>query len=368
MIYLFRPFLSEETAEEVRKVIKSGYINRGKKAKEFEELLKKTFQFPYVHTVNSGTSALKLALKIAGVKRKSEVITTPWTMVATNTAILECGGKPVFVDIKYDSLNIDPQKIEEKLSKKTKAIMIVNYSGYPCDLDEIYKIGRKNGVEVIQDSAQALGAKYRGKWLGSFGNFSCFSFQAIKQLTMGDGGCLTTSSEEIYKEVVKRSWFGINKEERISTPIGKFPRDIETLGYKNNITDIDAAIGIAGLRKIDIPLKRRKEIGKIYTEELGNLEKIKLLNYKKDRESSFFTFPLHVEERESFARRMRKEGIEVSKLYERNDKYSLFGGIRSELKEMERAEKDIIHIPLHPYLREEEIDFILKTIKKWNRS
>lgn len=367
MISLFSPFLPKELGKEIQKVLDSGFINRGEKALEFERLLKKTFNWPYVHSVNSGTSALKLALKIAGIGKKEEVITTPWTMVATNTSILDAGGKPVFADIKYDTLNIDPDSIKDKITEKTKALMIVHYGGYPCNLKEIYRIGRNNDLIVIQDCAQALGAKYKKFWIGSFGEFNCFSFQTVKIITTGDGGCLSTICKSIYEEAVKRSWFGIDKKKRKDTLVGKFPKDIDVLGFKHSTTDINAVMGLVGLKYIKRLLKKRKRIARRYLEELGNLRKIKLLSYSRDRESSNWIFPIHVKERNSFALAMKRAGIEVSKLYERNDKYSLFRPINKDLENIRRVEEDIIHIPLHSNLEKKEIDYIIKNIKKWDR-
>lgn len=366
MIWLFSPFLPKEAGEEVKRTIESGFINRGKKAEEFERKLREKFNFFQVHSVNSCTSALKLSLKIAGVKEGDEVISTPWSMIATNTSILECGARPVFVDIKYETLNMNPDLIEEKITEKTKAIMVVHYAGAPADLKEIYKIAHKNHLEVIQDAAQALGAKYRGRYIGSFGRFCCFSFQAIKVITMGDGGCISTTSQEVYDEVVKRSWFGIDKRKRINSPLGSFPKDIETLGYKNNITDIDATLGLVGLRHLDEALKRRKEIFMDYKMELGNLRNLKFLEYRANDEPSYWLFPIHVTDQKSFAKFMAKNEIQVSKHNERNDRYKIFGGLNEDLEITKKVDEDIIHLPIYPSLTFKEENFIIRKVKEWN--
>lgn len=368
MIRLFSPFIPKETGKEVKKTIDSGFINRGKKALEFEQMLREKFNFFQVHCVNSCTSALKLSLKVAGVKEGDEVITTPWTMIATNTAILECRAKPIFVDIEYDTLNIDPEKIEEKINRRTKAIMVVHYAGYPANLMKIYKIAHKHGIEVIQDCAHALGAKYRGRYIGSFGRFCCFSFQAIKTITTGDGGCISTTDNEIYEEIKKRSWFGILKEKRNKTLLGSFPREINVLGYKHNITDIDATLGIIGLRHIDEALKRRNFIAWNFNEEFSELKNVKLLKYAPNVQSAYWLYPMHVQNRLSFAKFMNKAKIEVSKHNERNDKYRIFGGIREELENTKEVEADIVHIPIHPSLTDQEINYIIKKVKEWDKT
>jgi perosamine synthetase len=366
MISLFSPFIPPETGEEVKKTIDSGWINRGKKAQMFENKISEMFSFPYCHAVNSGTSALKLALDVAGVSRGNEVISTPWTMIATNTSILENGAIPVFSDIKYDTLNIDPNDIEDRITNKTKALVCVHYAGYPCDMDEIIKIGKEHDLPVIQDAAQALGAKYKGKCIGSFGDSICFSFQTIKVITMGDGGLIVTNTEERYKEIKRKSWFGIDKEKRISSPLGTYPKDITELGFKYDITDIDATLGLVGLRYIEEALKKRKNIAERYFEELSSCRKIRLLDYRENKSSSYWMFPIHVNKRLSFAKYMKDNDIEVSVHNWRNDKYSIFGGIQDDLPNTSKVNEDIIHIPLHPNLTDEDVDYVIKKVKEWD--
>jgi len=368
MIWLFSPYLPPGSGEEVKKTIDSGFINRGKKAKEFEELFKELFNCYQVLGVNSCTSALKLSLKVAGVKEGDQVISTPWTMIASNTSILECGAKPIFVDIDYDTFNLDPNKIEENISSKTKAIMVVHYAGYPAEIDQIFKIAYKHNLEVIQDCAHALGARYKGKYIGSFGRFCCFSFQAIKAITMGDGGLISTIDQRVYEELVKRSWFGIDKSKRIKTLVGSFPEDIDTLGYKNNLTDIDATLGLHGLKNFSYANNRRQKIAKRYNEAFGKLRRIKLPNYKEGYESSYWLYPIHVEKRDSFAKFMKESQIQVDKHNERNDKYKIFGGIQEDLVNAKKVDEDIIHIPIHPNLTEEEVETVITKIKEWDRS
>lgn len=368
MIWLFEPFLPKEAGREVKKVIDSGFINRGKKAKEFERLLREKFGFPMVHTVNSCTSALRLALLAAGVQRGDEVISTPWTMIATNTAILEVGAKPVFVDINYEDFNIDVTKIEKAITSRTRAIMVVHYAGYPVDMEEVERIGCQYDLEVIQDCAHALGSTYRGRHIGSFGRYNCFSFQAIKIMTTGDGGAVTTDKPEVYEDVVKRSWFGIDKAKRVKTDWGAYPTDVDVLGYKNNNTDIDAALGIVGLRHLDEALKRRKRVADIYNRKLRNLERISLPVYKGDRETAYWLYPIHVDDRVSFAEAMVKAGIQVDKHNERNDKYSIFGGLRNNLPNTARVDQDICHLPIHASLKIKDVRYVVKKVKEWDRT
>src|SRR3989344_9121086 len=170
-----------------------------KKDKELREKVRSKWNFPFCVAVNNGTAALRASLAVVGVGPGDEVISTPYTFIATNTAILEQGAKPVFADIRYDDLNIDPKNIKKKISPKTKAIMVVHYAGNPCDMEEIWAIGRKHGIPVIEDAAHALGSKYKGRYIGSSGDIICFSLQVVKIITSGDGGLISTTKKEYFE-------------------------------------------------------------------------------------------------------------------------------------------------------------------------
>jgi len=367
-IRLFSPFIPKEASEEVKKTIDSGWLNTGEKAKLFTELLEDKFRFPYLILTNSCTSALRLSLAVAGVGVGDEVITTPWTMEATNTSILEQNAKPVFADIKYETLNIDPKDIEHRITDKTKAIMCVHYAGYPCDLWELHKIAIRNNLVLIEDAAQALGSKFENRYIGNFykNEFVCFSFQVVKIITCGDGGAVVTDDIFIKHFLETLSWFGINKKDRVSTDLGTFPKDIYNLGYKYNMNDITATFGIESLKYFDEVYKRRQEIAERYIEELSFLGNVHLLDYSQNKTSNYWIFPIHVWARNNFAKYMKKSNIEVSQLYHRNDKWSIFGPIRKDLLNTERTEKNIMHIPIHQDLTNEDVHYIIKTVKKWD--
>jgi len=365
MIRLFSPYIPKEAGGMVKEVIDSGWINTGKKEALFREVLRYKFKFPYCVATNSCTSALRLSLAVAGVKHGDEVISTPWTMIATNTAILEQGAKVVFADIEYDTLNIDVKSVEDKITDNTKAIMIVHYAGCPCDLDKIYRLANDYSLMVIEDAAHALGSKYKHKYIGQRGDFVCFSFQTVKIITAGDGGVVATSRERVSKELSKRSWFGIDKQNRIKTVLGAFPKDISKLGFKYNMNDITATLGIASLRHFDEIYNRRRYISRVYNEEFADLDKIQPLNYPKDRVSNNWMYPMHVEDRDEFAKHMRDKGIEVGTHFHRNDMWSLFKPLRN-LPNTQRVENDIMHIPIHTSLSDDEIGYIVKSIKEWD--
>lgn len=370
MIRLFSTHIPAHAAWKVYKLINSGWINRGEKAREFEEQFKRKFGYSYALSVNSCTSALRLSYDMIRIFTKAkdgdEIITTPYTMIATNTTILECGLKPVFADVKYNTANIDSYSIEDHITERTKGIAIVHYAGYPCDMDSIKRIASENGLPVIEDAAQALGAKYFGNPIGTFSDFVCFSFQAIKHITTGDGGMFVTQDKQIYEEAKERIWFGIDKEKRIRNVLGAYPRDITRLGFKYTMNDIAATMGLEGLKDFDYILNKRTQIAKQYQEELDDVDGIELMAHSQSKQSAHWMFPIHVRKRLRFAMEMRKKGIEVAVHNWRNDKYSIFGGLKN-LPETERLNKDLINIPLHAELTEDEVKYVIKIIRelKW---
>jgi len=359
-------FVPEETGDEVKKILNSKWINTGKQEKLFRQKVSKRFNIPYCVACNNGTAALRASLAALGVGPGDEVVSTPYTFIATNTSILEQGATPVFADIQYDTLNIDPESIAEKITDKTKAIMCVHYGGNPCDMDEIRKIGRDYNLPIIEDSAHAMGSKYKGQYIGSAGDIITFSFQVVKIITCGDGGLIATPNEEYYKKLKKYIWYGVDREEKKTNLIDPLPESIDILGFKYNMNDIAATIGIVGIEHFDIPFKRRNEIGERYRRELADCKKIHLLHYPSENTPNYQIFPIHVENRLDYAKFMRKYGIMVNVNNRRNDRYSIFGGL-CDLPVTEKVDNDTILIPLHADLTDSNVDKILDTIHKYDK-
>lgn len=369
-------YIPEEAINRVTKVMKSGWLNTGKNEKLLRKLFCKKFKALNCVAVSNGTGALRSTYAMLGIGRGDEVVTTPYTFIATNTSILEQGAKPVFADIRYEDLNVTAEAIEEKITKNTKAIVVVHYAGNPVDLDEIRNLAKINNLPLIEDSAHALGSKYKGKYIGETGELVTFSLQVVKIVTSGDGGLIVTSREDYYHELKKLSWYGIDRDKKQSNLfLDPLPEDIDTLGFKYNMNDITASMGIAAINNFEIPFKKRKQIGEIYRQELANLNKIKLLHYYTDREPNYQIFPIHVQNREKFAKYMWDNSIQVVVNNMRNDKYSIFGKIDFEkrkpllrdLPNLKRADEDTILLPIHFDLTENQIRYIVKTVKNYDK-
>lgn len=280
-----RQSIDEQDISSVINVLSSDWITQGPKIKEFEDALCKYTGAKYAVCVSSGTAALHLACLAGGIKVGDEVITSPITFVASANCVLYCSGKPVFADINPDTANIDPMEIKKKVNPKTKAIIPVHFAGYPCDLERISRIAKKHNVLVIEDAAHALGAEYKGAKIGScvFSDMAIFSFHPVKSITTGEGGAVLTNRRDIFERLLSLRNHGITKDpHKFKTNIAhstlhhSWYYEMQELGFNYRITDLQAALGISQLRKIDDFIKKRRQIAHIYNSKLSSLKAIEL--------------------------------------------------------------------------------------------
>jgi perosamine synthetase len=274
------------------------------------------------------------------------------------------GAKPVFADIQPFSGNICPLSIRKKITAKTKAILPVHWGGTPCDMDEINLLAREFSLVVIEDAAHALGASYKNVPVGAISDFTVFSFQAVKHLTTGDGGavsCLTAFHE---KELLKRRWFNIDRDHTVLSLVGERIYRAEHVGYKYHMNNIAAAIGLGNLGFFQDTLKRHQEIGEFYRKNLKGVRGITLLQEPQDRQSSYWTFTLLVDERKKFVTSLRDQGIPTSVVNQRIDRNPVFGGVTPDLPGQELFEQKQISLPIHNGLKNSDLENIIKAIQK----
>ena len=357
-------YISEKAITLATEVLRSGYVSAGEYADKFEDELEGRLGLVNPVTVNSGTSALYLALAVAGVKPGDEVIIPAQTFIATGHSVLMHYATPVFADIQYKTGNIDPNSIREKITEKTKAIIPVHWAGYPCDLDEINEIAGEHGLAVIEDAAHALGASYKGKPIGAVSRFTAFSFQAIKHLTTVDGGALCCFDKDDVYQAKRRRWFDIDRENSKPSMLGERIYDAEKTGYKCHMNDLSAAIGLGNLEDFPVKLKRRIEIGGIYREGIKDVPGLQLLDYKDDRESACWLFTMLVERRTDFIRKLKESDIPASVMHLRIDNNSVFGGIRPDLTVQAEFNENQVSVPVHSGLTDNDVELIVNTIKK----
>ena len=266
------PMIEEEEIEEVVKTLRSGWLGTGPKVAHFEEMMSQLTGAKYVMAVNSCTAALHLSLIASGIGKGDEVITTPLTFSATINAIIHSGATPVLVDINLKTMNIDETKIEKAITEKTKAIMPVHLAGRPAEMDSIMKIARKHNLLVIEDAAHAIGAEYKGKKIGNIGDLTCFSFYVTKNITTGEGGMVLTNNKIFADKIKILALHGMSKDawKRFSDD-GYKHYEVIYPGFKYNMMDIQASLGIHQLKRIEKYHQLRKKIWDFYNKELAGL-------------------------------------------------------------------------------------------------
>jgi perosamine synthetase len=355
--------ISEQAVANAVATLRSGLISEGKQVKRFEEELTARLGIVRPVALNSGTTALHLALVLAGVRAGDQVIIPPQTFIATGMAVLMQGAVPVFADIQYETGNIDPNSIRKKITRRTKAIIPVHWAGYPCDLDEISEIARAENLAVIEDAAHALGATYHGESIGAISRFTCFSFQAIKHLTTGDGGALCCLRPEDEKRARIRRWFCIDRDNSTPSFLGERVYDADEVGYKYHLNDLGAAIGLGNLEEFPKALGRLREISSRYRREFTTVPGITLLESKDDRVSACWLFTLLAERRDDFLRALQGRGVPASVLHQRIDRNSVFGGLRKDLPNIAWFNDHQASVPLHAGLSDDEVETVIGAVK-----
>jgi len=361
---LFSTFVHPSAQQLVSATLTSTFLSEGKQVKEFETRLNAELGMLHPAALNSGTSALHLALEVAGVGAGDEVILSPQTFIASALTVVQVGAKPVFADIQYENGNIEPADIEHRITERTKAIMAVHWGGYPCDMAEIQAIARRHNLVVIEDAAHAPGATYQGQAIGAISDYTCFSFQAIKHLTTGDGGALCARDPEKAREVFRRRWFGIDRANSPMNEVGEREYDLTDVGYKYHLSDYAAALGLANLNGFHNRMAVRRARVQQYRDGLANVAGITHFQHQTDRESAHWLFGFHVENRLEFIRALKAKGVGASVVHDGIDHNTLFGGKRLELSKQRRFDETQIHIPLHDALTAEQVDYIVDVIKQ----
>ena len=363
-IVMFYPHVPKSAKSAVMEVLDTRWIGQGPKVKLFEEGFSKKFasKFPAI-AVGSGTDALHLSYILAGLKPGDEVIAPVFTCTATNIPFLYMGVKILFSDINPNTMNLDVNHVQQLMNKNVKAIVCVHYGGLPCDMDELQAIADEWNIPVIEDAAHAVGAKYKGMSIGSISDFTMFSFQAIKHITTGDGGMLIVKNKELIDKAERVRWFGIDRKAKQA---GIWENDITEIGYKYQMTDIAASMGIASLQEFDEVSSLRKKLFRVYCEELTGFDRVKIVgNDFDDREHAAWLFTIIVEDRYSLQEKLRENKIESNQVHFRNDRYSIFNDFTNgkEFPNMDQIEDKYLVLPLHTMMNENDVRRVCSVIK-----
>ena len=376
-IPLFKVNMCDSIEDYIIPTLKSGMITQGKKVDEFEESLKKYFNYPYILTLNSATSGLTFAynlLKNYCIDEYFEVISTPLTCFATNSSILANDLNIIWADTDSNTNNINLNDVKNNLKYNTRVLSFVHWGGVPVDLDKVNEIKEyyKNtfGKElfVVEDCAHAFGTEFNGKKLGTHGNISVFSLQAIKHLTTGDGGLIFLPNKELYEKAKLLRWFGIDRERR-SLPGSDFrlEPDIQVYGFKYHMNDINASIGLANIVTINEKIQICNDNGNFYNKELQNIPGLELFKTFENSKPSYWIYTLKIlgGRKNDFIKFMKDKNIVTSQVHARNDTHSCLKKYKRFLPILNMVEKEIVSIPVGWWVTNEQRQYIVDSIKKF---
>jgi perosamine synthetase len=368
MIPVFRPSVGDEELAAIGEALKSGWIGLGPRTREFEEKFALYLGVNHVAGMNSATAALHLALKVLDIGPGDEVISPSLTFVSSNHAILYNGATPVFADVYEDTLCVDPEDIARKITAKTKAILVMHYGGHPCDMDPILSLAHQKGILVVEDAAHACGSEYKGGKAGTIGDIGCFSFHAVKNLTMGEGGAVATNDRSAYEHLLKLRWVGISHDTWKRSETGEkysWYYEVEELGYKYHMNDIAAAIGLVQLGKLQRLNERRREIVALYNERFKDLPWLQTPVEKEWARSACHNYVVKVEKRDQFMKHLSERGIASSVHYIPNHHYSMYSQCRADVPVTERVWKRLVTLPLYPDLKPDDIHLLVEAVRSF---
>lgn len=372
-IHFHRAHIAEDDIAEVIDSLKSGWLTMGPKTAKFEAEFARYVQAPFAVSVNSCTAAMHLALKALGLRAGDEVIVPALTFVATSEVVTYFQARPVLADVEKETHNLDVQAAARAITPKTRTIIPVHYGGQPCDLDELHDLAKSHNLAVIEDAAHAFPSFYKGKMIGSFGDAVCFSFYATKTLTTGEGGMICTANPEVAEAVKILRLHGISKDawKRYARE-GSWYYEVIESGFKYNMTDVQAGLGLAQLRKADWMLARRTAIAQRYTEAFRPLDGITTLTIRPDRQTCWHLYPIRLDldqlriSRNQFIEHLTQQGIGIGvhfiplyrhPFYQQNFAY--------ECKDFPNSEwiyERVLSLPIYPGLTDTEVERIITAV------
>ena len=370
-----KPWIGKEEIQAVSEVLQSGWLTTGPKTKQLEEEFARYIGTKYAVAVNSCTAALHLSLVALGIKPGDEVIVPSYTFAATANVIVHCGAKPVFAEIHEEDFGLDPEDVKKKMSEKTRAIIPVHYGGQACDIGAIQEIAEKNNVHVIEDCAHSIGATYKGKKTGTFGKTAAFSFYATKNMTTAEGGMITTNDAELADKLEVLRLHGMSREawKRYGEG-GSWQYEIVEAGYKYNLSDLQAAMGLLQLKKVDISNEKRGEIAEFFSKELKDSEALILPQEIRGRKHIWHLYPVRLRldklriDRARFIEALAKENIGTSvhfiPLHLQPYYQKTFGYTRGMLPVTEKVYKEEVSLPIYPSMTRKDREDVVHAVNK----
>lgn len=372
MIPYGKQFIEDDDIKAVIDVLKSDYVTTGPRVAEFEDAMKQFTGAKYAIAVSSGTAALHCIMFALDIKPGDEVIVPCMTFAASSNCVLYQGGTPVFADICPDSMLISPASIRSLITKRTKAILAVDYAGQPCDYDELKKIASEHNLYLISDACHSLGAEYKGKKVGTLSDMTALSFHPVKQITTGEGGMVLTDNKDFADKMFQFRTHGITTDYHQREKMKAWFYEMTELGYNYRITDFQCALGASQLRKLEKWVIRRQEIAEYYNKAFASMEEALVpLKASSDVKHSYHLYVLKIKnkKRDLLFQYLRENEIIVNVHYipvHMHPYYSkIFGPLTGLCPEAENVYNEIISIPMYPELKQKELDFIVESINKF---
>ena len=368
VIPLFRPSVGEEEVQAVRDALESGWIGLGPKTAEFERRFAELVGARHCVALNSATAALHLSAMLLELGPDDEVIVPAITFISTAHAVTYTGARVVFADVTPATLTIDPADVERKITSATRAIIPVHYSGHPCAMDELHAIARSRSLSVIEDAAHAAGAEYRGRRIGALSELTCFSFHAVKNMTTGEGGAVTTDSAAHAARLRRLRWVGIDSDtwQRASDKkrYGWY-YEVEEVGYKYHMHDVSAAIGLVQLDKLERLNERRRAIARRYDEAFADLPWLETPTVEPWARTAQHTYVVKLERRDELNAHLAELGIATGVHYMPLHHHPVYRAARADVPVAERVWRRLLLLPAFPDLADRDQEFIIENVRRF---
>lgn len=366
-IPVFKPVIDKNMKKHIDDALNVGWLGMGKSTKEFEERIEKFLLLKnrFAIATNTGTSALHLALKIAGIGKNDEVITPSFNYVADQQAIKMTGASVVMCDIKEKNLGIDCKKAELLITKKTRAIIPLHFAGIPCDIDEVYRLSKKYNLRIIEDATHAFGTSINKRKIGSFGDLTCFSFDPVKIITSIDGGCVVVNNKNELEKGHNLRLLGVDKDttERYKNKRA-WDYNVVSEGYRYHLTNIMASVGISQIKNIEKFISSRQRVCRIFNMAFKDIKEIKVPQTDFKNISPFiYTIRIMNGERENLINHLQKNGLDSGIHFIPVHKHSFFkSASRGDMTVTNKVVNEIMTLPLHSYMKESHVKKVVKVV------
>ena len=371
----FRPDIGDDEIKAVVETLRSGWLTVGPQTQAFEEAFAETIGAPHALAVSSCTAALHLALDGLDLQPGDEVITSTLTFTATGASIIHAGGRPVFVDCTADTLNLDPTDVARKITPRTRAVVPVHFAGHPAPMDEVLELARAHRLSTIEDAAHALPARYRGRRVGTIGDLTAFSFYATKNLTTGEGGMLTTADAALAERLRPRRLHGMSRNAwRRYSAEGTWRYDVSYPGFKYNMADTAAAMGLVQLRRLPALHQRRQRLAALYTELLADLPELQLPTTRPDVESAWHLYVVRLRperlriHRDALIELLKADGIGTGVHFIPLHLFSYyrdaFGYRPEDFPVASAAAETILSLPFFTLMSDDDVAYVATTLRR----